>query len=161
LSTPFCLMLPRVFYEEMLAQARAELPNECCGMLAGRIEPAQADSMPRGLVLRRFPLVNELASPTEYFPESRSWFAAYRANEKQQMEILAFYHSHPLSDPVPSRKDRAGSEYYPQAMHLIMSLKEPEPLMRAWWLTPADHSEATFILVDSEPAQQIDRGPTT
>jgi proteasome lid subunit RPN8/RPN11 len=154
-------MLPRVFYEEMLAQARAELPNECCGMLAGRIEPAEGGSMPRGLVLRRFPLVNELASPTEYLLESKSWRPALMATEKEQMAVLAFYHSHPRSDPVPSRKDRAGSEYYPQAMHLIISLKEPEPLMRAWWLTPADHSEGTFVLADSEPAQQIDRGPAT
>jgi proteasome lid subunit RPN8/RPN11 len=154
-------MLPRVFYEEMLAQARAELPNECCGMLAGRIEPGEAGAMSRGLVLRRFPLVNELASPTEYLLESKSWRPALMATEKEHMEVLAFYHSHPVSDPVPSRKDRAGSEYYPQAMHLIISLKEPEPLMRAWWLTPADHSGATFVLTDLEPAQQIDRGRAT
>jgi len=149
LSTPFCLMLPRVLYEEMLAQARAELPNECCGMLAGRIEAAEEDSPPRGLVLRRFPLVNELASPVEYLLESKSWFPAYRATEKQRMDILAFYHSHPTSDPLPSRKDCAGSEYYPEVMYLIISLKGPAPLMRGWWLTATDFSEAPFVLSDT------------
>jgi proteasome lid subunit RPN8/RPN11 len=142
-------MLPRGLYEEMLVQARAELPNECCGMLAGRIESGEDGAPSRGLVLRHFPLVNELASPTEYLLESKSWRPALLATEKEQMEILAFYHSHPLSDPVPSRKDRAGSEYYPQAMHLIISLKEPEPLMRGWWLTATDSSEATFVLSES------------
>jgi len=149
LSTPFCLILPRVLYEEMLAQARAELPNECCGMLAGRIERASPAEQPRGLVLRRFPLANELASPTEYLLESKSWIAAVRATGKEQIEILAFYHSHPASEPVPSRKDRAGSEYYPDAMHLIISLKEPEPMMRGWWLTAEDHREADWKLADN------------
>jgi proteasome lid subunit RPN8/RPN11 len=144
-------MLPRVLYEEMLAQARAELPNECCGMLAGRIEPVESGSMPLGLVLRRFPLVNELASPVEYLLESKSWFAAFRAKEKDGIDILAFYHSHPNSDPVPSRKDRAGSEYYPDAMHLIISLKAPEPVMRGWWLTIEEHREASFVLTDVVP----------
>jgi proteasome lid subunit RPN8/RPN11 len=136
-------------YEEMLAQARAELPNECCGMLAGRIERASPAEQPRGLVLRRFPLANELASPTEYLLESKSWIAAVRATGKEQIEILAFYHSHPASEPVPSRKDRAGSEYYPDAMHLIISLKEPEPMMRGWWLTAEDHREADWKLADN------------
>jgi proteasome lid subunit RPN8/RPN11 len=135
-------------YEEMLAQARAELPNECCGMLAGRVESAEAGEVPRGLVLRRFPLVNELASPTEYLLESRSWFAAFRAKEKEQIDVLAFYHSHPASDPVPSRKDHAGSDYYPDAMHLIISLKGPEPLVRGWWLTAENHREADWKIAD-------------
>jgi len=142
-------MIPRVLYEEMLAQARAELPNECCGMLAGRIDLASPEEQPRGLVLRRFPLANELASPSEYLLESKSWFAAVRATEKGQIEILAFYHSHPTSEPVPSRKDRAGSEYYPDAMHLIISLKGPEPLMRGWWLTPEDQREAEWKITDN------------
>ena len=141
-------MLPRVLYEEMLAQARAELPNECCGMLAGRIEPSGQEKNPRGLVLRRYPLVNELASPVEYLLESKSWIAAYRASESEGMDILAFYHSHPTSDPLPSRKDRAGAEYYPDVMYLIISLNGPEPFMRGWWLTSEDQQQGEWILAD-------------
>ena len=66
---PFRLLLPRRLYEEMVAQAVAELPNECCGLLAGRIEPVaaqDAERKPVARVMRKYPLVNKAASPTEY-----------------------------------------------------------------------------------------------
>ncbi len=145
LSTPFCLVLPRALYEEMLAQARAELPNECCGLLAGRIESAEPGTLPRALVLRRFSLVNEAASPVEYLSEPKSMFVAVRAMDKEGLDPVAVYHSHPTSDPVPSRKDRE-QNYSPEIMNLIISLKGPEALMRGWWLTAEDHREAEWAL---------------
>src|SRR5579864_8437282 len=141
-------MLPRVLYEEMLAQAKAELPNECCGMLAGRIEPAAPGELPRALVLRRFPLINEAASPVEYRSDPRSMFAAVRAMQKEGLDVLAVYHSHPSSEPIPSKKDRA-QNYSPNVMDLIISLRNPEPLMRAWWLTAEEHREATLEVAET------------
>src|SRR5260370_2739731 len=38
LSMPFRLRIPRNHYDAMVAQAMAELPNECCGLLAGLVE---------------------------------------------------------------------------------------------------------------------------
>src|SRR3954452_20721502 len=38
LSMSFRLEVPRALYSAMLEQARAELPNECCGLLAGTVE---------------------------------------------------------------------------------------------------------------------------
>jgi proteasome lid subunit RPN8/RPN11 len=178
-------MLPRVLYEEMLAQARAELPNECCGMLAGRIESGGSGESSRALVLRRFPLVNAAASPVEYLSgdgnrfnirlyispwvpavgveylsDGRTMFQAVRSTDKEALDFLAIYHSHPTSDPVPSKKDLA-QNYSPEVMNLIISLKGPEALMRAWWMTAEDYSQADFILTDSEPPAQIDRGLST
>lgn len=146
MSTPFCLMLPRVLYEEMLAQARAELPNECCGMLAGRIEVGNEETPPRAVVLRRLPLINAAASPVEYLSDDRSMFEAVRSMNKEGLDTLAIYHSHPASEPVPSRKDRE-QNYCTTVMNLIISLEGPEPLMRGWWLTTEDHREAEWALV--------------
>jgi proteasome lid subunit RPN8/RPN11 len=140
-------MLPRVLYEEMLAQARAELPNECCGMLAGRIEPAGPGETPKALVLRRLPLVNAAASPVEYLSEDRSMFDAVRAMDKEGLDTLAVYHSHPTSQPVPSRKDRE-QNYSQNVMNLIISLNGPEPLIRGWWLTAAEYREAEWLLTE-------------
>jgi proteasome lid subunit RPN8/RPN11 len=140
-------MLPRVLYEEMLAQARAELPNECCGMLAGRIEPAPGDSLPRAFVLRRLPLVNAAASPVEYLSDDKSMFQAVRSMDREGLDTLAVYHSHPTSDPVPSRKDRE-QNYSTNVVNLIISLKGPEPLMRGWWLTAEDYREADWLITD-------------
>jgi [CysO sulfur-carrier protein]-S-L-cysteine hydrolase len=127
----------------MLAQAQTELPNECCGLLGGRV----ADGI--GRVERRYPLVNEAASPVAFYClEDKSLFAAFLDMRKAGLDLLALYHSHPTSDPVPSRMDRE-QNYGPDVMNLIISLKGPEPVVRAWWLTETEAWEAVWSL-DSE-----------
>jgi proteasome lid subunit RPN8/RPN11 len=143
LSTPFRLVLHRVSYLEMLAQAQAELPNECCGILAGTIVNGNKGRL--GQVVRRYPLVNAAASPIEYLSEPKSHFAADRDMRALRIDVLAVYHSHPTSEPIPSKKDRE-QNYWPDAMHLIISLMRAEPLMRAWWLTAEDFREAEWEL---------------
>jgi len=128
----------------MLAQARAELPNECCGLLAGN---KGTDGTAR--VVRRYPLVNEAASPTAFLClEDKSLFAALRDMREAGLEELAVYHSHPTSEPLPSRADRERSEWWRGVMHFIISLQAPTPRVRAWWLTADDSREGQWSLLD-------------
>ncbi|MFO0842443.1 MAG: Mov34/MPN/PAD-1 family protein [Gemmataceae bacterium] len=69
---PFRLALPRDLHDAILAQAQAEQPHECCGLLAGVV----SDGVAR--VVERLPLVNELASERRYHAEGTSLFAAHR-----------------------------------------------------------------------------------
>lgn len=139
MSTSFRLALPRQFYMEMVDQARAEFPNECCGFLAGRFEGEGQGRI--GRVLRRYPLVNAAASPVEYLSEPHSMFAAEKDRRREGLEFLAIYHSHPTTDPIPSRTDRERN-YSPDVVNLIVSLKGGVPEIRAWWLTASDYREA-------------------
>ena len=141
MSTPFRLQIPRLLYEAMILQAIAELPNECCGLLAGRIDNGI------GRVARRYPLINEAASPREYLSESRSLFAAHRDMHQRSLEVLAIYHSHPTSEPVPSRTDLERN-YSAEVVNLIISLKDGEPKVRGWWLTESAYREAEWELVE-------------
>jgi proteasome lid subunit RPN8/RPN11 len=129
----------------MIAQARAELPNECCGLLAGRVIPEgpAAPGTPVGEVQACYPLVNAAASPVEYLSEPRSMFEAVRDMRQLGIEVLAVYHSHPTSEPIPSRKDRERN-YSPDVVNLIISLKSGEPQLRGWWLTEQDFREAAW-----------------
>src|SRR5437660_11332202 len=88
LSMPFRLLLPRSIYEEMIAQALAELPNECCGLLAGKMED---DAVAR--VLCRFPLVNKMARPTSYLSADRSLLNAHVDLRKNGLEFPAVHPS--------------------------------------------------------------------
>jgi proteasome lid subunit RPN8/RPN11 len=144
-STSFRLLLPRRLYDEMIAQARAELPNECCGLLAGKTVTNGPQRLAQ--VTHRYPLVNDLASPTEYLSEAKSMFAACRDIDTNGCEILAVYHSHPKSDPVPSKTDHERN-YSPEVMNLIISLTSGEPQVRAWWLTEGEHHEADWRLLE-------------
>jgi proteasome lid subunit RPN8/RPN11 len=148
LSTPFRLQLPRRLYEEMLAHARAELPNECCGVVSGQwsVVSGQASVV---RAERCYPLVNELASPTEYLSEPRSMFRAVKDMRVHGTEIVAVYHSHPTSEPVPSQKDLE-RRYSSAVVHFIISLKDPQPLMRGWWLAEEQFAEADWEVLDGD-----------
>ena len=150
MSTPFRLHVPRPLVEEMVAQAVAELPNECCGLLAGRVEETTGSGR-FGRVARRYPLVNEAASPTAYLSAPDSLFAAHKEMRRLGLDILAVYHSHPTSEPVPSRTDLANNNY-PEAVHLIISLLREEPKIRGWWLSGDGFLEAEWDASDAAPS---------
>jgi proteasome lid subunit RPN8/RPN11 len=147
LSTPFRLQIPRPFVEEMLAQAVAELPNECCGLLAGKMVGANPAAGLPLIVAKRYPLVNAAASPTEYLSDADGLFAAHKDMRRLGIDILAIYHSHPTSPPVPSHTDRDRA-YYPNVVYLIISLQTDPPILRGWWLTPDNCSEAEWDIID-------------
>jgi proteasome lid subunit RPN8/RPN11 len=131
------LRIPAPLYDGMLAQALAERPLECCGLLAGVV----ADGV--GEVVERYPLANSAASPVEYVSDPRSMFAAMRDMRARNLDVLAVYHSHPTSLPVPSQTDLARN-YSEDVANLIISLTTTPPTARAWWLTDADYREAEW-----------------
>lgn len=123
------LVLQPEFRQRVIKHALAERPFECVGLLAG-----QGDR-----VERVYPLVNELHSPTRYFA-AESLFAPVRDMREDGLELVAIYHSHPSSPPTPSRRD-IEENYYPDTIHLIVSLLDDEPTMKAWLLSPNDVRE--------------------
>jgi proteasome lid subunit RPN8/RPN11 len=139
LSRSFHLLLPRQLYTAMLAQAKTEYPNECCGLLAGVQDAEQQILHARN----SYPLVNEAASKTEYYAVDSLRLASKKMRQLG-LDIVAVYHSHPTSPPVPSRTDLERSEFYTHVVHFIISLQEPEPVMRGWWLSPQDYEEAVW-----------------
>jgi proteasome lid subunit RPN8/RPN11 len=150
LSTPFQLHIPRAIYDEMISQAFSELPNECCGLLAGVIIPplpTEVEAPPTAQVKCRYPLVNAAASAKEYLSDARSMFEAVRDMRQRRIDLLAVYHSHPTSAPMPSRTDLERN-YSPDVVNLIISLKDGVPLARAWWLAEKDYIEAGWRLLD-------------
>jgi|SRR5579875_1906452 len=134
------LYLPRSVYEGMIWHALAEQPLECCGLLAGAL---REDGV--GEVKLRYPLLNAAASPIECESESRSILWAHRDIRRQGLEVLAVYHSHPTSEPVPSRKDLERNNW-PQAVTFIVSLKSTPPTVRGWWLSTETYHEAEWAI---------------
>jgi [CysO sulfur-carrier protein]-S-L-cysteine hydrolase len=139
----FRLLLLRKLYEQMIAQARAELPNECCGLLAGRFE----DDGKVARVLDCYPLVNLAASPREYLSEPKSMFEAVRGMDQKGLDILAVYHSHPTSAPIPSRTDLERN-FSDRVVNFIISLTSEPATVRGWWLTATEFHEADWELIE-------------
>jgi proteasome lid subunit RPN8/RPN11 len=152
---PFRLIVPAQAYAEMVAQAIAEQPNECCGLLGGVVEistDATGAAVRVGRVVKRYALANEANSPVEFYQGGKGLFEATRDMRNLSLDTLAVYHSHPLSPPVPSKKDLARNNWGPEVMAVILSLTTTPPTVRAWWLTDVDYREAEWDIVDkTEP----------
>ena len=140
--------MPRRIIEEMLSHAVAEQPLECCGLLAGLVLGLRretgnelGDEVRLAHVVRRYPLVNDVRAlreshsdpEREFLSEPRSMFEAVRDMRQVGLDILAVYHSHPTSQPVPSQKDLERN-YSPDVVNFIISLQTEPPRLRAWWL---------------------------
>ncbi len=138
MSTLFRLLLPTPILEAVYRHAQDELPNECCGLLAGKIGTDGT-----AIVERCFPLVNAAASPVEYLSDPESMFRAERDRRKAGLEFVAVYHSHPTSESIPSKTDLARN-YSEEVMNLIVSLKTGTPVMRGWWLGETEYREGDW-----------------
>jgi proteasome lid subunit RPN8/RPN11 len=134
---PYRLLLPQKIYHDMISHAQTDSPNMCCGLLAGKVERGA------GQVTKLYRLVNDAASPKEYLAELHSMFRAVRDMRRSSLDVLAVYSSRPISQPVPRRMDLERN-YSPAVMSLIISLKETEPQVRAWWLAANEYWEASW-----------------
>jgi proteasome lid subunit RPN8/RPN11 len=135
------LRIPAGIYADLLAHARAELPNECVGMLAGTTD---------GVVTRRYPLVNQLADPRRFESAPHSMFRAERQRRLDGVEFLAVYHSHPSSEPVPSKFDLA-QHYGEETMCVIVSLAAAVPQVRGYWIREGRFDEGQIKIKSGDP----------
>jgi [CysO sulfur-carrier protein]-S-L-cysteine hydrolase len=117
------LRIARSLLDQIVAQARAEAPNECCGIVGAR----------DGGAVRLFQARNARASPLAYEIDARDLVKIYDELDQQGLEVGIIYHSHTRSDPVPSQTDiNLASPFLPDAVYLIVGVKDPEEQLRAW-----------------------------
>ena len=112
------------------------MPQECCGLLAGQA--------PCGRVIKRYPLIDGAASPVLYETEAKGLLLAFKDMRSLGLDLLAIYHSHPTSDPLPSATDLLRNSYGAEVVHLIVSLKGDTPGMRGWHLEEKGYREAAW-----------------
>jgi [CysO sulfur-carrier protein]-S-L-cysteine hydrolase len=109
--------------DEIVAHAREDRPNECCGLIGGR----------DGTATTAYRARNAFESPMRFEIHPSDQF---RIQEKEipeaGEELVAMYHSHPVSEARPSQTDINLAELLPGLIWLICSLAEQEPVVRAW-----------------------------
>lgn len=127
-ATPVRIALPTAIADAILAHARAELPNEACGLIAGDA-PAAAGGRP----LRWIPARNALASPYRFEIHPEDLLRHTLAIDDAGEVIWAIVHSHVASEARPSASDLREARN-PAALQLIASLDAPNraPSLRAW-----------------------------
>jgi proteasome lid subunit RPN8/RPN11 len=130
---PATARLPRDIAEAIIVQARAEYPNEACGLIVGTAPAAAA-----GEALRYAPCRNKAASPYRYEIHPDDLYRITVEADDADEVLWGIVHSHVRSPAVPSLTD-IGLGFYPDALYLLVSLADDqadpvtgEPSLRGW-----------------------------
>ena len=123
--------------DEMVAHAREDLPNECCGMVGGVDGGAST-------VIR---VENAAASPLRFEMDPQGQYNALKTIEDDGGELLAIYHSHTKSAAYPSQTDVNQAVNWPDAIYLIVSLEDEDaPDVKGYWLKDLKIADAELVV---------------
>ena len=111
------MVIPDALRRELLEHARREAPNEACGLVAFR----------EGVAERYLPGENELASPYRFQLKPGDPMDFFLEDEGYE---LAVFHSHPETEPRPSRIDLQNIGLWSGRPYLIVSAATGE--LRGW-----------------------------
>jgi proteasome lid subunit RPN8/RPN11 len=115
--------------EQIIAHARAEAPNECCGVVA--IAPAPDGSPVQAMRVRAARNVH--ASPKRFEIDGKDVLAAINEFDEAGWEIGAIYHSHTHTAPYPSQTDINFAASWPGVEWIIVGLCDQEsPEIRSY-----------------------------
>ncbi|NBY62586.1 MAG: M67 family peptidase [Betaproteobacteria bacterium] len=109
------LKISQAHVDAMLAQSRAEYPDEACGVILGPQGKDQAR--------RLKPMINAAHSPTFYEFDPKDLLSLYREIDDNDEEIVVIYHSHTETEAYPSRTDIAYAGE-PGAHYVLISTRE-------------------------------------
>ena len=128
------MVIPAAVRDEIVAHARAGLPNEACGILAGL----------DGRVERFFPAEADEPSPYYYRIESRDQIRIMNEIDEAGLDLIGIYHSHTSSPAFPSRTD-AAQAFWPDAVYVIVSLASPDADVRGYRIRDMEVTEEELV----------------
>jgi proteasome lid subunit RPN8/RPN11 len=102
--------------DAVVAHARRDHPDECCGVIAGR----------DGVATRVVPMQNAERSPTGFTFDSAEQLRVWRDLDDADEDVLVVYHSHTMTEAYPSRTDVRWSANTPGTSWLLVSTSDPE-----------------------------------
>lgn len=130
--------------DEILAHARAEAPNECCGVVA--VAPAPDGQPARAMRVRSARNVH--ASPKRFEIDGKDVLAAINEFDEAGWEIGAIYHSHTHTAPHPSQTDINFAASWPGVEWIIVGLADPAaPEIRSYLIEDGTVREVEFVQV--------------
>ena len=103
--------------DRIVAHARRDFPNECCGMIAVR----------DGVAVSVHEAENTAHSPLRFEVDGLEVHKTIEAIEEAGGELGAIYHSHTRSDPYPSQTDINFAAGWPGVQWLIVGVRKDSP----------------------------------
>ena len=130
------MKIRKTIFDQIVAHALEERPNECCGLLIGTSEVVE-DAV-RARNVRR--------SATRFQVEPADHFAAIRKARSTGFEVIGAYHSHPNGPSCPSETDRSRLTD-PTMFHVIVSLAHGTRTVRAFRIADGNFTPLELLPV--------------
>ena len=134
------MTIPRALYDKIVAHARADHPDEACGVIArpGRERPPRA--------VHRHDERRTL--PTFYRFDSAEQFRVWREMDDNDEEPVVIYHSHTATEAYPSRTDISYASE-PQAHYVLVSTRDEDTTeFRSYRITDGVVTEEPVTVVE-------------
>ncbi|MFD0774344.1 Mov34/MPN/PAD-1 family protein [Streptomonospora algeriensis] len=138
------LRINRSIYDQIVAHARRDHPDEACGVVAG---PDGSDRPERFIEM-----ANAERSPTFYRFDSQEQLKVWREMDDRDEEPVVIYHSHTATAAYPSRTDISYASE-PNAHYVLVSTRAPETEeFRSFRIVDQEVTEEPVEVVEDEPA---------
>jgi len=108
--------------DEMVAHAREEAPNECCGLVASS----------NGDAVRIYRAANAEHSPVKYVVDPRDQIRIQNEIDEKGWDLGAIYHSHTRTEPFPSQTDINLARNWPDPLNVIVGVAGDDADVRAF-----------------------------
>ncbi len=128
------MKIARALLDEIVAHAIRDAPNECCGLVVGH----------DGVATQARALENLAASPYRFDIDGRELIAFAFADDADDEQLTAIYHSHTRSAPYPSQTDVNFAAGWPGVEWLIVGIpkaRDGVPEVRSYLIDGGKISE--------------------
>jgi proteasome lid subunit RPN8/RPN11 len=125
--------------DDVVAHARRDHPDECCGVIAGK----------DGVATRVVPMLNAERSPTGFVFDPQEQLRVWRSLDDADEDLLVVYHSHTMTEAYPSRTDVRWSANTPGTSWLLVSTREPDAEeVRSFRIDDGVVAEEELVVID-------------
>jgi [CysO sulfur-carrier protein]-S-L-cysteine hydrolase len=136
------VVIARDLLDRVIAHARREFPNECCGLVAAR----------DGTAVSVHELENVAASPLRFEVDGMALHHELEGIEDGGGRLAAIYHSHTRTDPYPSQTDLNFATGWPGVEWLIVGLRagDSDPVVRSYRIDDGRPTEVGLEVGDGD-----------
>ena len=144
------MRIARSLLDQIVAQARDEAPNECCGIVGSR----------DGHAVALYKARNARASPLAYEIDPGELQQILERLDEEGLEVGIIYHSHTRTDPEPSQTDvNLANPLFGEPVYLIVGVKDPgRDDVRGWRIVKTEVEGAPAKVEITQVDLQIDEG---
>jgi [CysO sulfur-carrier protein]-S-L-cysteine hydrolase len=136
------LTISRALIDQVIAHARADQPDEACGVIAG----AAGSDRPERFIA----MTNADRSPTFYRFDSMEQLHVWREMDDRDEEPVVIYHSHTATEAYPSRTDISYASE-PGAHYLLVSTREPDSTeVRSYLIVEGEVTEEQVKVIEPD-----------